>query len=107
MGIDCDVHWVLTPVVERIGPQVLWRAIVAPAVTSHGDVERTYLAVDTSRMTKKPEPPAQGRRWTIYKIAARQTWLGVVEAADEREAIETAAAEHKLPANKLIAVLRR
>jgi hypothetical protein len=36
-----------------------------------------------------------------------QTWLGEVEAADEREAIEKAAKEFKVIASKLIAVQRR
>jgi len=52
------------------------------------DVERTYVAVDTSRMIKKPEPPAPVRRWTIYKIAARQILIGTAEVGDETEAIE-------------------
>ena len=33
-------------------------------------------------MAKKPEPPPP-IAWTIYKIAARQTWMGTVEAPDE------------------------
>jgi hypothetical protein len=53
-------------------------------------------------MLKKPEPP-QPPRWTIYKIAAKQTWVG--EVADEHGAIEKAA-EFKLPATKLYAVRR-
>jgi hypothetical protein len=43
-------------------------------------------------MTKKPEPP-EPIRWTIYKLAAKRLWLGTVEAADGREAIEKAAAD--------------
>jgi hypothetical protein len=56
-------------------------------------------------MAKKPEP-AQPVRWSIYKIAAKQTWVGEVEAVDEREAIQKAAVELKLPATKLHAVRR-
>jgi len=56
-------------------------------------------------MAKKPEPPPS--RWTIYKLAAKQTWVGEVEAADEREAIEKAAKEFRQPAAKLMAVPRR
>lgn len=56
-------------------------------------------------MAHKPEPP-QILRWSIYKIAARQTWLGEVEAADEREAIEKAAKEFRIDAHRLIAVRR-
>ena len=44
-------------------------------------------------MTKKPEPP-EPIRWTIYKLAAKRLWLGTVEAADGREAIEKAAADN-------------
>jgi hypothetical protein len=56
-------------------------------------------------MASKPEPPRQ-RTWNIYKIAAKQTWVGTVEAADERTAIEKAAAEYNVPTFKLIAVRR-
>jgi hypothetical protein len=45
-------------------------------------------------------------RWIIYKLAAKQTWLGEVEAADEREAIEKAAKEFNQSAAKLMAVRR-
>jgi len=57
-------------------------------------------------MSRKPEPP-QPTTWIIFKIAAKQTWLGTVEAADEREAIEKAAKEFEVPATKLVAVSRR
>jgi hypothetical protein len=40
------------------------------------------------------------------KVAAKQTRLGEVEAADEREAIEKAAKEFRPHASKLIAVRR-
>jgi hypothetical protein len=39
-------------------------------------------------VARKPETPPRSTAWTIYKVAAKQTWLGEVEAADEREAIE-------------------
>jgi hypothetical protein len=55
-------------------------------------VERTKLPADTFSMTKKPEPP-EPIRWTIYKLAAKRLWLGTVETADGREAIEKAAAD--------------
>jgi hypothetical protein len=32
-------------------------------------------------MAKKPEPPKPAT-WTIYKIAKKQVWLGIVEAPD-------------------------
>jgi hypothetical protein len=56
-------------------------------------------------MAKKPEPP-QPVRWSIYKIAKKQTWVGEVEAVDEREAIKKAAEQLKQPATKLHAVRR-
>jgi hypothetical protein len=55
-------------------------------------------------MAKKPEPP-KPIGWSIYKIAPKRTWVGEVEASDEREAIEKAATEFRyhvaLPAEKL------
>ena len=54
---------------------------------------------------KKPEPP-KPVRWVIYKLAAKQTWIGEVEAATEAEAIEKTAAEFKQYAAKLYAVRR-
>jgi hypothetical protein len=56
-------------------------------------------------MARKPEP-RQPTTLTIYKVAAKQTRLGEVEAADEREAVEKAAAEFRQHASKLIAVKR-
>jgi hypothetical protein len=41
-----------------------------------------------------------------YLQARRQTWIGEVDAADEREAVEKAAAEFKQYAPKLMAVRR-
>jgi len=50
-------------------------------------------------MPKKPElPPPQAITWTIYKLAAKPTWVGTVEAPDEATAIEKAAAEFRVPA---------
>jgi hypothetical protein len=46
-------------------------------------------------------------RWDIYRAAAKLRPLGTVEAADEDEAIENAAAEFKVIASKLIAVQQR
>jgi hypothetical protein len=56
-------------------------------------------------MAKKPEPP-RPPTWTIYKIAAKAVRLGTVEAADEATAIGKAAAEFKVPANRLMAIRR-
>src|SRR5262249_22789650 len=58
-------------------------------------------------MAKKPEPPPQLIAWSIYKIAAKQVWLGTVEAPDEATAIEKASAEFRVPATKLHAVRQR
>jgi hypothetical protein len=57
-------------------------------------------------MANKPEPPPQPITWTIYKIAAKQTRVGTVEAPDEATAIEQAAAEFRVPATKLHAARR-
>jgi hypothetical protein len=59
-------------------------------------------------VARKPQaPPPQPATWTIYKVAAKQTRLGEVEAADEREAVEKAAKEFGQHATKLIAVRRQ
>jgi len=58
-------------------------------------------------MAKAPEPPPQPITWTVYKIAAKQTRIGTVEAPDESAAIEKAAAEFRIPATKLHAVRQR
>ena len=56
-------------------------------------------------ISKKPKPP-QPTTWTICKIAAKQVWLGTVEAPDEAAAIEKAAAEYRVPATKRHAARR-
>jgi hypothetical protein len=68
-------------------------------------IERTSLAADSCRMTKKPEPP-KPTTWTIYKLAAKAERLGTVEALDEATAIEKGAAEFKVPPTRLMAVRR-
>jgi len=55
-------------------------------------------------IAKKLEPPQQPITWTIYKVAAKQIWVGTVDASDEATAIEKAAAEFKIPTTKLHAV---
>jgi hypothetical protein len=52
-------------------------------------------------MAKKPEPP-KPTTWTIYKLAAWQERLGTVEAPDEAAAIERAAAEFGVKANRFV-----
>jgi hypothetical protein len=56
-------------------------------------------------MANKPEPP-KPIVWTVYKLAAKQTHLGVVGAPDEAAVIEEAAAEFKVPADRLMAIRR-
>jgi hypothetical protein len=58
----------------------------------------TYLAANTAGMAKKPEPPPELMGWSVYKIAKKAAWLGIVEAPDEQTAIEKAAGEFKVPA---------
>jgi hypothetical protein len=57
-------------------------------------------------MAEKPEPSPELTAWSVYKIAKRAVWLGIVEAPDGAAAIETAAAEFKVPANRLLVVKR-
>jgi hypothetical protein len=68
----------------------------------------------------KPQPPPKPTTWTIYlkvvdairislddyEVATKQIRLGEIEAADEREAVEKAAAEFTQPPAKLVAVRR-
>jgi hypothetical protein len=56
-------------------------------------------------MAKRPQPP-KPTTWVIYKIAAKQIRLGMLEAVDESEAIQKAVAEFKQPATRLMAVRR-
>jgi hypothetical protein len=41
--------------------------------------------------------------WTIYKFAAKLTWLGLISAKTEEEAIELASKEFNVAPNRLIA----
>jgi hypothetical protein len=61
---------------------------------------------DTPAMAEKPEPPPQLTAWSVYKIAKRAMWLGIVEAPDKATAIEKAAAEFKAPTSRLLVVKR-
>jgi hypothetical protein len=61
------------------------------------------VARPSTRSGPRPPTPAT---WTIYKIAAKQTRLGEVEANSESEAIEKAAAEFRQHQSKLMAVRR-
>jgi len=75
---------------------------------ARGLVAATYLAANTGG-PRKPQQPSQRTKWHVYlqARAARREWVGEIEAADEREAIEKAAKELKQPAKKLMAVQRR
>jgi hypothetical protein len=57
-------------------------------------------------MAKKPEPTPKPITWNVYKIASKAVWLGTIEAPDEAGATEKAAAEFKVPANRLMAIRR-
>jgi hypothetical protein len=58
-------------------------------------------------MAKRPDPP-KATTCTIYKLAAKAERLGIVEAPDEEAtAMEKAAAEFKVAANRLMAIRRR
>jgi hypothetical protein len=52
------------------------------------------------RLSSKPTT------WSIYKIVAKAVRLGTVEAPDEATAMEKAAVEFKMPANRLMALRR-
>jgi hypothetical protein len=64
-----------------------------------------WLPSDTAAMAKKPDTP-KPTTWNIYKIASKAVWLGVVEAPDETAAMDKAAAEFEVPANRLMAIRR-
>jgi hypothetical protein len=53
-------------------------------------------------MARKPKLP-KPRSWNVYKIASKVVWLDEVEAPDEAAAMEKAAREFKVPANRLMA----
>jgi hypothetical protein len=56
-------------------------------------------------MAKKPEPQHLPL-FSVYKLAAKAIWICTIEAANEHDAIEKAATERNIPANRLIAVRR-
>jgi hypothetical protein len=57
-------------------------------------------------MPRKPEPPPLST-WDVFRVAHKAIWLGTVEAADERDAIERVAKERNVPVAWLIATQRR
>jgi hypothetical protein len=56
-------------------------------------------------MAKKPEPAPELTAWSVYKIAKKAAWLGIVEAPDKQAAV--AAQEFKTEVWRLYAVARR
>jgi hypothetical protein len=56
-------------------------------------------------LAKRPEPPPLSS-WDVYKLASKAVWLATIQATDERDAIERAASESDIPANRLMAVRR-
>jgi hypothetical protein len=58
-----------------------------------------------SMAKNRPETP-KPTSWNVYKIASKAIWLGEVEAPDEAAAMEKAAAEFKVPTNRLMAIRR-
>ncbi len=44
--------------------------------------------------------------WSIYKLATKLEWLGIIEAPNARAAIEAAAKEFNTDARRLLAVWR-
>jgi hypothetical protein len=77
-----------------------------PRQESFSTIERTYLAADTGRMARKPEP-AQPIRWDIYRVVSKGKLLGTIEAGNAGEAVKKAAEEFKTDAWRLIAVQRK
>jgi hypothetical protein len=57
-------------------------------------------------MAEKPGPLPELAAWSVYKIAKKAAWLGIVEVPDKTTAIEKAAVEFKVPTSKLLAVRR-
>jgi hypothetical protein len=57
-------------------------------------------------MANNPEPPLELAAWSVYKIAKKAVWLGIVDAPNEQAAIEKAAEEFKVPATRLLVVKR-
>jgi hypothetical protein len=62
------------------------------------------LKIPSSWPILRARPRSRSRR-SIYK-GAKAVWLGAVEAPDQAAVIEKAAAEFKVPANRLMAVRR-
>jgi hypothetical protein len=53
-----------------------------------------------------PTQAADLMAWSVYKIAKKAVWLGIVEAPEAATAIEKPAAEFKVQPNRLMAIRR-
>jgi len=73
------------------GTSADWRYLPCGQYFGHGEETRTAAADE----------------WNVYKVAAKATWLGTVEAPDAATAIEKAAAEFNVDMWRLLAVARR
>lgn len=104
----CGRAWPLGPAAGEVGATPSARTIKSLRWRGWDALRLAWLSSDTGEaMPRKPQPPPpQPSRWTIYKLAAKQTWIGGVEAATEADAIEKGAKEFKQHAPKLIAVPR-
>jgi hypothetical protein len=69
----------------------------------HDAVARDKAVFDLQREMIAAQAPII---WKVYKIASKAVWLGVVEPANEATAMEKAAAEFKVAANRLMALRR-
>jgi hypothetical protein len=68
-------------------------------------IEGTYLAANTCRMARKPEPP-KPTSWDIYRVANKAKLLRTIEADNAGEAIKKVAEQFKTDAWRLIAMPR-
>lgn len=78
--------------------------IRAAAKSLNAERAERHSLLGVSPSPRKPQPPPTS--WSIYKLAAKQTWLGFVEAATEAETVEKAAAEFGQYPKKVMAVRR-
>lgn len=63
------------------------------------EISRTIARADIAGMARKPVPPKL-IGWNVYKVGSKAVLLGEVEAPDEAAAMEKAAGEFKVPADR-------
>jgi hypothetical protein len=78
--------------------QGLDASIVSNSTPNHQGISKVSNR-KLARKSPKPTPV-----WSIYELASKAVWLGVVEAADARDAMEKAAKEFRVPSAKLMAL---